>query len=70
MEARETTRVYQCGAVLIHPEKGKAAFDDDSFPKAGVDELFRRNGLWNALVKIDRESRGAWEAARRESMEA
>ncbi len=49
MEARETTRAYQCGAVLINPEKGRAAFAD-SFPKAGVDELLRRNRLWNALV--------------------
>ena len=48
MEARKTTRAYQCGAVLINPEKGRAAFAD-SFPKAGVDELFRRNRLWNAL---------------------
>lgn len=64
MEARKTTRAYQCGAVLINPEKGRAAFAD-SFPKAGVDELFRRNRLWNALVGIDRKSREEWEEARR-----
>ena len=60
----ETTRVYQYGAVLINPGKGKATFAY-SFPKAGVDELFRRNGLWNELVGIDRKSREEYEAARR-----
>jgi len=64
MEARETTRAYQCGAVLINPEKGRAAFAD-SFPKAGVDELLRRNRLWNALVGIYNETGKNLDEARR-----
>lgn len=63
-DGRSDPRVYQYGAVLIDPAKSGATFAD-SFPKAGVDESFRRNGLWNELVGTDRKSREEWEAARR-----
>lgn len=61
----ETTRVYQYGAVLINPGKGRPTFATDAFPKAGVDELFRRNRLWNELVEIHNETGKRLDEARR-----
>ncbi len=64
MEKKETTRVYQYGAVPIDSKTGRARFVDP-FPQAGVDELRRRNDLWNKLVEIDKDSRNKYKNARR-----
>lgn len=56
MPADFTTRVYKYGAVPLGP-----------FPEEGVEELWRANRLWNALVEIHNENSLIYDESRRKA---